>query len=906
MKKLLPILLLLVISLNPLFSQTINPDAARKELENRGLEEDEVKKRMLERGIDIDNIDPTNPAAILEAENALEEVIKEIEAESEQASEEVLENVVSESAEDIIDAVEDGKAVDEAIAEEVIDSQNEIANQGPPTRIYGQQIFRDKTISVFSTAEDVRPSASYILGPGDRVNISIWGASQEDATYEINTEGYIKPGQMPRISLKGKTFQVAKELLRSRYAQYYNFRKEEFEVTITYSRTITVNILGEVFNPGSFTMPATNTAFNALVAAGGPTNIGSLRNIRLIRGGAPTKQIDVYEFMNDPTVQEQFYLQANDIIHVGTIDKTVEISGAVRKPFIFELTQGENLKKLIEYAGGLKNNAYQGNVQVKRFVDDAEKIIDVNLRDLNRRGGDFMLQSGDEVVVKEIPKPYKNFVEVSGAVELPGKFELATGMKISDLAKKGVLLEGARTDVAFLLRTRTDGTISYERINLEEAIQNPGSKSNLSLQPKDRLRILSQGVYVDQANITVTGAVRSPGQQDLDTGKDLKLDEAIILSGGLRPDATDFAYIYRVNPTNRKEKEYIRVNLKNALANPGSSDNLTLQPLDEIQVLSQFTFTDQSFIRVGGAVRNPGEYKYDESLKLSDVLTLAGGLKLEAATNRIDISRVVITDNEPTKTIIATVEVDRDLNRIDGSDFTLQPYDQIIVRRAPEFELQQNVVVNGAVAFPGTYSLVDENEKIWSVIQRAGGLTQEAFPEGATLFRQADSTGFIIMKLDEVEKKTTSKYNFILKTGDVISIPKRKDLVTIKLGATLASELYPDKLLEAGRLNVAYHEGKNAKWYIEEYAAGVSKNGKKSLITVEHPNGKIEQTEGFIFNKYPSVQKGSVITVGRKPIDPEKEAKEEKEDIDWGKVLADSITQATAILTLILLIQRLD
>lgn len=903
MNRLTGILLILFLCINAAYSQTIDPDTARKELEERGLQEEEVREKMLKRGIDIDNIDPTDPAEISKAEKALEEVIKEIEAESKQSTEKALDQLASESTEDIQDAVEEGKPLDEAIAEEIIDAQNQNADL-PPTRIYGQQIFRDKTISVFSTAEDVRPPMSYILGPGDRVNISIWGASQEDATYEINKEGYIKPGRMPRVSLKGKTFKVAKELLLSRYAQYYNFRKEEFEVTITYSRIVTVNILGEVFNPGSFTLPATNTAFNALVAAGGPTNIGSIRNIRLIRGGETTRQIDVYEFMNNPEVREQFYLQDNDIIHVGTIGRTVKISGAVRRPYSFELVQGEQLKKLINYAGGLKDNAYQSNIQVKRFVDDKEKIFDVNLRELNQSNRDFELQSGDEVVVLEIPKPYKNFVEINGAVELPGRFELNAGMKITDLLRKGVLLEGARKDIAFLLRSRADGTTGYERINLEEAIANPSSPSNLSLRPKDRLRILALGGYVDQATVSIAGAVRSPGEFDLDTNKDLKLDEAIILAGGLRPDAIDFGYIYRKDPSDNKERQYIRVNMRQAVNNPQSVDNISLEPLDEIQVLSQFKFTDNTFVKVSGAVRTPGEYPYDESLQLKDVLTLAGGLKMQASTSRIDIFRVLITDNEPTKTIVATVEVDRVLENI-NNDFALQPFDQIIVRTAPEFELQRNVSLEGEVVFPGTYALIDKNEDIWSVIKRAGGLTQEAFPPGATLYRSDDDTGYVILKLDEVEKNATSRYNFILKEGDVITIPKKKDLVTIKLGATQASELYPNELLGEGKLNVAYHEGKNAKWYVEKYAAGVGEKGRKRLITVKHPNGEIEETKGFIFRNYPEVEKGSEIIVGKKPVDPEKE-KKEKEDIDWGKVLADSITQATAILTLILLIERLD
>lgn len=900
MKRLLGILLLITAFLFPAFSQTVDPQAAREELENRGLEEEEVKRRMLEKGVDIDNIDPTDPAEVLKAEQVLEEVIQEIEAEKN----ETLGEVVSESVEEIKDAVEDGKALDEAIAEEIIDTQNENV-ETPPAQIYGQKIFRDKTIQVFSSAEDVRPPDSYVMGPGDQVNISIWGASQEDATYEINKEGFIKPARMPRISLKGKTFKSAKDLLASRFAQSYNFRREEFAVTITYSRTITINILGEVLNPGSFTLPATNTAFNALVAAGGPSNIGSVRNIRLIRGGASTRQIDVYEFMNDPAVREQFYLQDNDIIHVGTIGRTVKISGAVRRPLSFEMTNGEQLKKLVDYAGGLAANAYKGNIQVKRFVNDEEKIIDVDFRNLVASGGDFDLQSGDEVFVQTIPKPYKNFVEIGGAVELPGKFELRSGMKISDLVNKGRLLEGARQDIAFLLHTKSDGTTGYEQINLEEVIANPNSTNNLFLRPKDRLRVLSQTVYVDQATISIEGAVRNPGEQDLDSETDLKLNEAIILSGGLRRDATDVGYIFRVDPSNRKEKQYIRVNLRKALENPQSAENLTLQPSDQIEVMSQFKFIDQSFVSVNGAIRTPGEYRFDESLRLSDILTLAGGLQLQASTNRIDIFRVLITDNEPTKTVVATVEVDRDLNRIGGDDFILQPFDQIIVREAPEFELQRNISLSGEVVYPGTYALLDKNEQIWSVIKRAGGLTKEAFLAGATLFRTKSDAGYVLLNLDEVEKNAGSRYNFILKAGDAIVIPKKKDLVTIQLEATKASELYPNKLLDEGKLNVAYHENKNAKWYVKEYAAGVGEKGRNSLIVVEHPNGQIEQTKGFIFKKYPKVEKGSIITVGKKLEKPEKES-EEKEEIDWGRVLADSITQATAILTLILLIQRLD
>ena len=171
----------------------------------------------------------------------------------------------------------------------------------------------------------------------------------------------------------------------------------------------------------------------------------------------------------------------------------------------------------------------------------------------------------------------------------------------------------------------------------------------------------------------------------------------------------------------------------------------------------------------------------------------------------------------------------------------------------------------------------------------------------------ADNDHIEGLKLEKVLKDKNSNSNFILKKGDVIDIPKKKDLVTIQ-GATKANELYPEKVIQGGKVNVAFRKSKNAKWYVDHYAAGVGDTGKRKLITVEHPNGEIERTKSFLFFKdYPSVRKGSVISVGTKPPDPEKErAKEDREKVDWGKTLAESIAQATAILSLILLVQQVN
>ncbi len=882
-----------------------------RELERRGLTEGEVRVKLEQRGIDIDNI---NASQLPELEATLEEIAKELEAEKQAAKEEAAEEkgaekvqeeastIAKDAGDEIQDAVEDGATVAEAIAEELVEQTQE---ELPPTRIYGQQIFRNKTLKVFSQSEDVVPSSSYVLGPGDKVNISIWGISQEDATYEINQSGFIKPTGMSKITLKGISFEKAKTLLQSRFSQYYRFRPEEFAVTVAFARNINVNIYGEVFNPGSFTIPATNTAFNALVAAGGPTDLGSVRNIKLIKGNGASEQMDIYEFMNNPSVAADFQLSNNDVIFVSIAEKVVEIKGAVRRPLKYELLATEQLKNLIDYAGGLKENAYRTIIQVKRFENDEERIIDVKLGELMRGSGDFTLLNGDIVTIPIIPKSYENFAIINGAVELPGEYEIEKGMRVRDMLQKAILARGARTDVAYLIRVRVDGTASYERVNIAEVLANPSSPDNFELTTRDRLNILSQTDFVDKEMISIGGHVRNPKEIGYDPANSIKVADAIMLSDGLKAGATDFAYIRRTDPNDDRELQYIRVNLANALSDATSPDNLELKANDRLMVYSKSDYLEKSNVVIYGAVKEAGEFAYDPSLTLTDVITLAGGFTISAATNKIDVFRVQILNNEPTKTVVATLETNENY-QVDGSDFELQPFDQIVVRSVPDFELQQLVTLRGEVKYPGTYALLDDNEKIASVIKRAGGLTTEAFVEGAVLERNKEEEGYVIFQLEEAMRNSSSNSNVILKQGDMIIIPKQKDLVGIDLQNTLAAELYDEGILGKGMVRVPYTKGKSAKYYVDEYAAGVGEMGKRKLITVRHPSGEIQRTKNFLFfKKYPKVEKGSVVKIGRKKEKPEKLPSEES-DTDWSKVVANSIAQVTAVLTLVLLVQRLD
>lgn len=894
-------LLFLVLFTHNSFAQVSLPGEAeaRKELKARGISEEAFRARMMEKGYDMDNIQPEQ---LPELESVVQATLNELEQKGDNnnkvkeeggtTASKAGEEMVKQKQE-IANSVDKGGSVEEVISE----VKNEvIQNKLPSAKVYGQQIFRDQTLEVYRSADNIKPPNTYVLGPGDEIIVAVFGRSQAEFAFTINEEGFIKPTGGSRIYLKGLTLEKAKRLVQKRFSQYYSFTPEQFVLTVNAARTITVNIFGEVENYGSFTISAINTAFNALVAAGGPTDIGTVRKIKIIRG-KEVKILDVYDFLFDPTVQYDFFLQNNDIIQVPVSDKVVDITGAVKRPLKYELIGKEDLVDLIRYAGGLDVNAYLKNVQVNRIVGGQRIIIDVDLEKIIAQNTGFALENGDVVQVRTIGARLENYAEIDGAVEYPGKYELKPGMRLSDLVKHGTLREDARTDNAFILRENTNSTVQLIKVSLGDL--QVGSAADLVLQRRDKLVVYSQRKFTDSFNVSIRGAVRQPDTYPFNL--DLRLADLVDRSGGLTPDATEFAYITRSNPENSDLLEYIRIDIQQAVQDPSSAANILLEPEDKILIMSKKIFSDEYQIRVAGAVRSPGSYQYAPSLNLSDVLTLAGGLELRAAANRIDIFRVVLDENEPTQTIVATVQVDKNLNIIKEDEIALEPFDIVVVRSVPDFELQETVILNGEVRYPGVYALISENEKLLDVIKRAGGLTAEAFPEGAQLVRSDEGVGVVLLELDEALKSSNSRFNYILKDGDNITIPKSKDLVTINLRATLAAELYPDKMLKSDKLSVAYVNGKKADWYLKKYAAGIdrSKRARKRLVTVEFPNGQIEDPTLLIFT--PKVKKGSKINVGTKPPKPEKPEKPEKgEKIDWNSVIKDALAIAGGAATIVL------
>jgi len=908
------------------YSQNINEAAARAELEKRGYDAERFKQEMIKKGVNPDAINTENPMDVARAKKAAEEVMAMLDAEKRAKEKPAAPNTgttetspqskiddtrsvdeptkVAVQTKDIQKAVKDGATIEEAVSEKL---QEASKGQLPAAVTYGQHIFRDKSLQLFRTSEDAKPTKAYVLGPGDKVAISIWGPTQENFALEIQKDGYIQPTGLPRYYLAGLTVEAAEQLMASRLRNYYYFQKENFALTVATARTLNVNIVGEVFNNGTYNISAVNTAFNALIAAGGPNNIGSVRKIQLLRAGKKPKTIDVYQYLQNPVVSQEFFLAENDFINVPVAEKLVVVKGAINRPFQYELLGQEGMSELIKYAGGLKANALRSTIQVKRIESDSVRVIDVNWSEMEKNNQKFVLMNGDEITISEINDLIKNEVSVTGAVENPGKYAMIANEKLSDLLKKAKLSDHAITSIAYLKRFNEDyKTVRYEFINLDNIIANPGSASNLVLKKGDELIISSKTSFADAYEVNVEGAVRNPATFSLGSAENMKVTDAIFLSGGLRDDAIeDFAYIFRNSTEETKTVEYIAVNLKEALKNPTSAANVTLSPKDRIVFYSKNNYADESFVKVAGAVRNPGEFLYNTSLKLKDVLLLAGGFRREAALDRIDVYRLYFEENKATRVLAANLRVDENYNIKSGNDqFMLEPFDQIFVRTAPEFELQRNVFLTGEVRYPGTYALMGDNTKLSTIIKEAGGTTDEAFLKGATLQRGKDNVGFVIIDLEKAIKNPKSFENIILQEDDEIFIPKINNIVSIT-GATRAYEVYPEKITVQGKIQVPYNSGKSAKYYIDEYAGGLSKEAGK--ITVVDASGKVTKAKQFLFfKKYPKVGPGAEIKVGYKVQKEEKLKDGDQEDVKWGDILANSIAQATAILSLILLIQNVN
>ena len=739
------------------------PPAARAqvnaELQKRGLTESEVQARLLQEGINLESIPP---AQLPQYQGRVIAILDKMQAEKRQANtggaasqQPVNINIETtpETTGTVPAAINAAEVPVEPVTtpeEAAAEASQRVAQKtaaAKKTNIYGHSLFLDKSLEVFRTTDGADAPDTYILGDGDEIRISIFGASQTDIQQRIASDGSIQPTGVAKIFLKGLSLAQARNVVRERLSMAYSFRDDQFAVSIVTARTIMVNIFGETRITGGFTVSALNSAINALSAAGGPTEIGSVRSIQLIRGSS-RKTIDLYKFMSDPTVQFGFDLQNNDIIFVPVLKTLVSIEGAVNRPMDYELLPNETLNDLIKYAGGLKMNVFPDFVQIRRFVNGEERLLEFKLNEVVSGKIAVPLMNGDDVRIRSINKPLDQYVEISGSVYYPGRFDLSSNKSLLALLNNAQPDFYAKTDVVFVERVRPDETVEVLTVPY------PGYNGapDFDLRERDKVRILSQSDYRDVANISVSGFVRVPFEKTFSLNDRLTVNQAIELAGGLKTGAYPVAYILRRNLLNPVELQYIRIEL-------ASEGEKLLQPGDQLITFSNTTFTNLGEISVQGSVRNPFSRTFaaTDRLNVKQAIEIAGGIEPTAYPVAY-IFRRNLFNPEEVKYIRIELE--------EAEQIQLQPGDQLNIYDNTLFTNIGEVRVSGAVKNPRSFTY-DATLSLHDVLTNAGGLNVGAAFNRVEVFRTVLSPTEKA-SLDLITLEVDSNYQLVSPAGFVL------------------------------------------------------------------------------------------------------------------------------------------
>ena len=647
-------------------------------------------------------------------------------------------------------------------------------------KVFGRDIFNRKDLS-FEPNMNIATPQNYRIGPGDAVIIDVYGASQKSEQLTVSPDGDITIEGFGPVQVSGLTVAQANARLRSTLGSRYS--SSRVRLTVGQTRTIMVNVMGEVKAPGTYTLSAFASVFHALYMAGGINDLGTLRNIKVYRNNKLVTTVDIYDYILNGKLTGNIRLADNDVIVVGAYDCLVNITGKVKRPMYYEMKKNESVGTLIKYAGGFTGDAYKKSVRLIRKTGREFSVFSVDEFDMNT----FHLADADSVSVDSILQRYSNMVEVKGAVFRPGMYQV--GGNINSVRTLLEYAEGfteeAFTAHAVMHRMRPDRTLEVIPVDVE-GIMN-GRVADIPLQKNDVLFIPTKAEMMQQQTITIHGEV-----------------------------------VY------------------------------------------------------------PGIYKYAANETLEDLVLQAGGLKESASTVKVDVARRIInskaltTDSVISRTYTFAL---KDGFVIDGQPgFTLQPFDEVYVRKSPGYNEQKNIEVRGQVMFAGTYTLVSKNERLTDAIKKAGGITDMAYVKGARLERRItpderlrmetvlklakmqsgkkDSvdinsldlgdTYYVGIELDKALEKPGGDADLVLREGDRIIVPEYNG--TVKISGNV---MYPN--------TVAYEKGKRPSWYIDQ-AGGFGNRAKKGSTYIIYMNGTVARV-----GHNAKIRPGCEIVVPTKP-----------------------------------------
>ena len=497
--------------------------------------------------------------------------------------------------------------------------------------VYGRSIFRNRALN-FAPSENLATPKNYRLGPGDEVIIDIFGANQSTLRSFISPEGSINVDVLGPIYLSGMTVEEANVYLKKRLSSIYaglnrSGARTDIRLSLGQIRTIQVNILENVANPGTYRLSSFSDVFHALYIAGGPEDPGTVRDIQVVRGGKTVGNVDVYKFMTNGDGNQGVRLEDGDLILLKPYKIIVRASGEVKRPMLYEMKPGETVEDLLGFAGGFATGAYSESVTVTRQAGTTYEIRTVPAESFSA----FVLMDGDEIEVGKLTSRFSNKLSVFGSVYHPGNYELGSNLHtVKDLVSAaGGVLPDAFLGRAVIHREYEDKTREVISVNLGEILS--GRRKDVELQNNDELFVASKFELDEQGTMRISGMVVNPGEFPF--ARNTTVEDLIILAGGLK----DGAALSRVDVSRRvrdddavtAQKDIARIfsfPIKDGLVDDGVK-SFVLEPYDEVTVLRSPSYNVQTHVSVEGQVNFPGSFVMsDREERLSDMIRKAGGV----------------------------------------------------------------------------------------------------------------------------------------------------------------------------------------------------------------------------------------------------------------------------------------
>jgi len=733
------------------------------------------------------------------------------------------------------------------------------------SNIFGADLFYNKNRRLsFEPNLNIATPKNYILGSGDMVYVDIYGQSEQYYEANVNPDGFLILDNIGPISVSGKSIEEATGIIKNRLSAYYpgiggSNPSTFIQVTLGNVRTIQVHLVGELRLPGTFTLSAFSTVFNALYAAGGPSENGTMRNIKVLRSGKNVATVDVYDFLVNGKANLELQLQDQDVVLVEPFLARVSINGEVKRPKVFEVKDGDNFEDLLRYAGGFTDEAFKDRINVTRITGKERSVSDIYANQF----GFFLVKGGDEYFVGKVLNRYTNRVQIKGAVFREGNYSLTEGLTLNQLIKNAEGLRGdAYLERASILRTFEDLSTEVLTVNLRDVLS--GSVSDVVLKREDVVRISSIYDLQEEFYVQINGEVKNPGTYPF--SKNMTVEELIILAGGLREAANvkDVEIARRSDDTSSGTfSDLIQVSMENGLVSNNSS--IFLEPYDMVLIRRKPNFSLDRLVKVEGQVNSPGIFSiHSAEERISNIILRAGGLtNFSYAKGATLIRRTEFYETE-------SEQVRRQRNLMDlRQKLLLDPNNT----EAQELLLERLFYDLGI-------NPQDSSEEYSAAATKRDvitGITETKADLAPIKIRQTEA---VAIDLEAILRNPGSDLDLILEEGDIISIPRQ--LQTVRLRGDV---VYP--------ATVRYEKDKGMKYYIDR-AGGfdIRANRKRSYIV--YANGQVARTKSFMgIRSYPSVTPGSEVIVPTKgprvPLRP-----------------SEFVGIATALATLVLIVTQIN